>query len=205
MSQAIVVLPLLAALVAGLGQRAIGPFASKLITTGALFTSCALSWPIFLSYVMGTGQAEVVEQSCLEHQGEVLGFEVALAGDQRAEPGREQRAMEHARQCMLHHAQLLQQGRLPVDRVAQMMHPTLEPEVLVDPAQIGLGAGKLQEDPGQARGIGGAAQAKYLVCLLYTSDAADERSSVDLGGRRIIKKKNNIRCAREREPKKKHR
>ena len=28
-----------------------------------------------------------------------------------------------------------------------------------------------------------------LACLLYTSDAADERSSVDLGGRRIIKKK----------------
>ena len=26
-------------------------------------------------------------------------------------------------------------------------------------------------------------------CLLYTSDAADERSSVDLGGRRIIKTK----------------
>ncbi len=60
MIQAIVFLPLLAALVAGLGQRAIGPFASKLITTGALFTSAALSWPIFLSYVMGTGQAEVV-------------------------------------------------------------------------------------------------------------------------------------------------
>ena len=30
---------------------------------------------------------------------------------------------------------------------------------------------------------------KVWVCLLYTSDAADERSSVDLGGRRIIKKK----------------
>ena len=29
-------------------------------------------------------------------------------------------------------------------------------------------------------------RSKY--CLLYTSDAADERSSVDLGGRRIIKK-----------------
>ena len=29
-------------------------------------------------------------------------------------------------------------------------------------------------------------------CLLYTSDAADERSSVDLGGRRIIKKKQPI-------------
>ena len=26
-------------------------------------------------------------------------------------------------------------------------------------------------------------------CLLYTSDAADERSRVDLGGRRILKKK----------------
>ena len=32
---------------------------------------------------------------------------------------------------------------------------------------------------------------KGCVCLLYTSDAADERSSVDLGGRRIIKKKKN--------------
>src|SRR5678816_4175393 len=29
----------------------------------------------------------------------------------------------------------------------------------------------------------------HRICLLYTSDAADERSSVDLGGRRIIKKK----------------
>ena len=29
----------------------------------------------------------------------------------------------------------------------------------------------------------------FGTCLLYTSDAADERSSVDLGGRRIIKKK----------------
>ena len=32
----------------------------------------------------------------------------------------------------------------------------------------------------------------YITCLLYTSDAADERSSVDLGGRRIIKKKQTI-------------
>ena len=28
---------------------------------------------------------------------------------------------------------------------------------------------------------------RVIRCLLYTSDAADERSSVDLGGRRIIK------------------
>src|SRR5664279_6597399 len=31
--------------------------------------------------------------------------------------------------------------------------------------------------------------AQHLDCLLYTSDAADEEDSVDLGGRRIIKKK----------------
>ena len=37
-------------------------------------------------------------------------------------------------------------------------------------------------------------QALLAVCLLYTSDAADERSSVDLGGRRIIKKKKRVRC-----------
>ena len=29
-------------------------------------------------------------------------------------------------------------------------------------------------------------------CLLYTSDAADERPSVDFGGRGIIKKKNSV-------------
>ena len=34
--------------------------------------------------------------------------------------------------------------------------------------------------------------ALICACLLYTSDAADERSSVDLGGRRIIKKQKNI-------------
>ena len=33
------------------------------------------------------------------------------------------------------------------------------------------------------------------VCLLYTSDAADERSSVDLGGRRILKKKKQRKTA----------
>ena len=38
-----------------------------------------------------------------------------------------------------------------------------------------------------AETFGNAILAQF--CLLYTSDAADERSSVDLGGRRIIKKK----------------
>eukprot|EP00658_Telonema_sp_P-2_P038117 TRINITY_DN27392_c0_g1_i2.p1 TRINITY_DN27392_c0_g1~~TRINITY_DN27392_c0_g1_i2.p1 ORF type:complete len:109 (+),score=24.35 TRINITY_DN27392_c0_g1_i2:141-467(+) len=39
----------------------------------------------------------------------------------------------------------------------------------------------LSRDPGSAR-----------ACLLYTSDAADEEDSVDLGGRRIIKKKKRL-------------
>ena len=46
--------------------------------------------------------------------------------------------------------------------------------------QIGLGRDNHKAVPGDRCGV----------CLLYTSDAADERSSVDLGGRRIIKKKN---------------
>ena len=40
--------------------------------------------------------------------------------------------------------------------------------------------------------IGDIGQDPVNTCLLYTSDAADERSSVDLGGRRIIKQKQNI-------------
>ena len=38
----------------------------------------------------------------------------------------------------------------------------------------------------------GALIGQHGSCLLYTSDAADERSSVDLGGRRIIKKKTTM-------------
>ena len=37
--------------------------------------------------------------------------------------------------------------------------------------------------------LGGPAMLPIYFCLLYTSDAADEEDSVDLGGRRIIKKK----------------
>ena len=41
------------------------------------------------------------------------------------------------------------------------------------------------------------------LCLLYTSDAADERSSVDLGGRRIIKKKKKQEKRRKKKKEKK--
>ena len=44
--------------------------------------------------------------------------------------------------------------------------------------------------PAAQQAIRHATPGVVQACLLYTSDAADERSSVDLGGRRIIKKKN---------------
>src|SRR3546814_9332196 len=56
----IVFLPLLAAVIAGLGNRALGNVAAKAVTTGALFVACALSWPIFFSYLSGTATATVV-------------------------------------------------------------------------------------------------------------------------------------------------
>ena len=52
--------PLVAAIIAGLGNRALGNVAAKSITTGALFLACALSWPIFLGFVAGTAEAGVV-------------------------------------------------------------------------------------------------------------------------------------------------
>ncbi|WP_298016580.1 NADH-quinone oxidoreductase subunit L [uncultured Parasphingopyxis sp.] len=59
MIQLIVFLPLLAAIVAGLGNRLIGNFAAKIVTTGALFVACALSWPIFLGFLTGAETAYV--------------------------------------------------------------------------------------------------------------------------------------------------
>lgn len=56
----IVFLPLLAAAIAGLGNRALGNVAAKSVTTGALFIACALSWPIFLGFLGGHAEAHVV-------------------------------------------------------------------------------------------------------------------------------------------------
>ncbi|BAK66982.1 NADH-quinone oxidoreductase chain L [Sphingobium sp. SYK-6] len=47
--------PLLAALIAGLGNRVIGNVPAKIVTTGALFLSCALSWAVFLPFLSGHG------------------------------------------------------------------------------------------------------------------------------------------------------
>ena len=60
---------------------------------------------------------------------------------------------------------------------------------------LGLDAIELSDEA-----VAGLADARWVyTCLLYTSDAADERSSVDLGGRRIIKKKKTINHNERRE------
>jgi NADH-quinone oxidoreductase subunit L len=56
----IVFLPLLAAVIGGLGNRKLGNTVVKSLTTGALFIACALSWPIFLGFLSGGTEAYVV-------------------------------------------------------------------------------------------------------------------------------------------------
>jgi len=76
----IVLLPLLAAIVAGLGNMALGKVPAKVVTTGALFISCALSWPIFLSFVAGSAEASVVPVLKWVHSG-AMTFDWALRVD----------------------------------------------------------------------------------------------------------------------------
>ncbi len=76
----IVFLPLLAALIAGLGNRMLGNVAAKSITTGALFISAALSWPIFLSFLSGSAEAEVVHVLDWVRSGDMT-FDWALRVD----------------------------------------------------------------------------------------------------------------------------
>ena len=65
----------------------------------------------------------------------------------------------------------------------------------------GPGARRARADfGGHALGVGGVGH--FRLCLLYTSDAADERSSVDLGGRRILQKKKKRKKKKEKTKKK---
>jgi len=59
--QLIVFLPLLAAIIAGLGGRVIGQTASKVLTTGSLMIGAALSWPIFIQFLSGHAEPQVVD------------------------------------------------------------------------------------------------------------------------------------------------
>jgi len=57
----IVFAPLVASIIAGLGNRALGNTVTKSITTGALFLSAALSWPIFWGFLTGAESERVVQ------------------------------------------------------------------------------------------------------------------------------------------------
>jgi NADH-quinone oxidoreductase subunit L len=65
----IVFLPLLAAIIAGLFGRWIGATAAKAITTGSLFIGAALSWPIFLGFILGGSHEFVVPVLDWIHSG----------------------------------------------------------------------------------------------------------------------------------------
>ena len=56
----IVFAPLIAAIIAGFGNRMIGNVPAKVVTTGALFLSAGLSWPIFIGFLTGSAEAQVV-------------------------------------------------------------------------------------------------------------------------------------------------
>lgn len=66
----IVFLPLLAAIIAGLGNRLLGNTVAKVLTTGALFASCALSWPIFIHY-LGGGEPTIAPVLDWIHSGDL--------------------------------------------------------------------------------------------------------------------------------------
>jgi NADH-quinone oxidoreductase subunit L len=65
----IVFLPLIAAIVAGLGGRWMGATAAKAVTTGALFIGAFLSWPLFFQYVHGNAAVAVVPVMTWIHSG----------------------------------------------------------------------------------------------------------------------------------------
>jgi len=69
--QLIVFLPLLAAIVAGLGNRALGKLPAKIITTAALFVAAALSWPIFLGFMSGSIEPYTAHLLSWIHSGDL--------------------------------------------------------------------------------------------------------------------------------------
>ena len=76
----IVFAPLVAAIIGGLGNRVLGNTVVKVLTTGALFVSAALSWPIFIEFVTGGAEASVVPVLEWVRSGD-LAFDWALRVD----------------------------------------------------------------------------------------------------------------------------
>ena len=76
----------------------------------------------------------------------------------------------------------------------EMLRSLVGSEMCIRDSHIGAAdlpsaAGLHDRDRLGAGAVGSAAPTRARTCLLYTSDAADDLLCVDLGGRRIIKKK----------------
>ncbi len=67
-----VFLPLLAALVAGLGRHVLGNSAAKLVTTVSLFVSCAIAWMTFAAFISGMDATQVVPVVDWIHSGDMV-------------------------------------------------------------------------------------------------------------------------------------
>ena len=80
------------------------------------------------------------------------------------------------------------------DRVAQERE---HPFCGIHPGLVGDRVGGLDDfDAATGTRIAVAGDDEPFTCLLYTSDAADDLLCVDLGGRRIIKKKKQTKTTR---------
>ncbi len=64
----VVFLPLLAAIVGGLGNRMLGNTVVKSLTTGALFVAAVLSWIVFTGFWTGSAQAERGTGAAMDHR-----------------------------------------------------------------------------------------------------------------------------------------
>ena len=61
-------------------------------------------------------------------------------------------------------------------------------EILIQARKIISESKRMEDVVAQEKGFIGGSFSLGIICLLYTSDAADDSLRVDLGGRRIIKK-----------------
>ena len=66
-----------------------------------------------------------------------------------------------------------------------------------DASAVGAVARAAEVPFGVAHDDRGLAALQFHLCLLYTSDAADERSRGDLGGRRLLKKKKHRHATKQ--------
>src|SRR5664280_3718567 len=84
----------------------------------------------------------------------------------------------------------LRRRREAVDRIVFESKRQETCALMAEKAEVcGTDCGKTATPVGNNLSIPRFTHHPYCHCLLYTSDAADEEDSVDLGGRRIIKKK----------------